>query len=40
VLISTAGRIVESLIGSKVKILGYEQNMPKGQILGDMPQLP
>jgi len=29
-------RIVDSLIGRKVKILGYEQNMPKGQILGDM----
>jgi len=30
-------RIVDSLIGRKVKILGYEQNIPKGHklILGD-----
>jgi len=31
-------RIVDSLIGRKVKILSYEQNIPKGHklILGDM----
>ena len=31
-------RIVGSLIGRKVKILGYEQNLPRGHglILGDM----
>jgi len=31
-------RIVDSLIGRRVKILGYEQNLPKGHrlILGDM----
>ena len=31
-------RIVDSLIGRKVKILGYEQNIPRGRrlILGDM----
>jgi len=31
-------RIVDSLIGRKVKILGYEQSLPKGHrlILGDM----
>ena len=31
-------RITDSLIGRKVKILGYEQNLPKGHrlILGDM----
>jgi len=31
-------RIVDSLIGRNVKILGYEQNVPKGHrlILGDM----
>ena len=31
-------RIVDSLIGRKVKILSYEQNIPKGRrlILGDM----
>ena len=31
-------RIVDSLIGRKVNILGYEQNIPKGHklILGDM----
>jgi len=31
-------RIVGSLIGRKVKILGYEQNIPRGHrlILGDM----
>lgn len=31
-------RLVDSLIGRKVKILGAEQNIPKGHrlILGDM----
>ena len=31
-------RIVDSLIGRKVKILGYEQSLPRGHrlILGDM----
>jgi len=31
-------RITDSLIGRKVKILGYEKNIPKGHrlILGDM----
>ena len=31
-------RIVDSLIGRKVKILGYEQSIPRGHrlILGDM----
>jgi len=30
-------RIIDSLIGRKVKILGYEKNIPKGHrlILGD-----
>ena len=37
VLIDRSRRIVDSLIGRKVKILGYEQNLPKGDkfILGD-----
>jgi len=36
--INCGKRIVDSLIGRKVNILGYEQNIPKGHklILGDM----
>ena len=31
-------RITDSLIGRRVRIIGYEQNLPKGRklILGDM----
>jgi len=34
-------RITDSLIGRHVKILGYEQNIPKGHrlILGDMAKV-
>jgi len=37
--IDSGRRITDSLIGRNVKILGYEQNLPKGHrlILGDMP---
>jgi len=36
--IDCSKRIVDSLIGRKVKVLGYEQNIPRGHrlILGDM----
>ena len=37
-LIDCGRRITDSLIGRNVKVLGYEQNLPKGHklILGDM----